>query len=262
MKNLILLFAAFFFFNCSENIQENKTEDQQKELTYKEMTTVQRIERRHRKAKFLSRDNIRFELELFFGGKQRLSGTLTLATNSSKGLIELKGGNTIYFIEDKVYYTPGMNEKKVRFDAYTWSYFFLLPYKLTDEGTNWSEAEKVEMNGNWYNTQRLTFAAGTGDAPEDWYQVYSDTNSDLIQVAAYIVTANKSVKKAEEDPHAIVYENYEMLNAIPVATQWKFYGWTQSEGLTDTLGKATLSNFEFIENSDSLYVPPSDFLSI
>ena len=259
MKYFTVLFVASLFFGCSSPSQ---VEEQEKKLTYKEMTTVQRMENRHKKEKFLSFDNIKFDLELYFRGKKRLSGTLTLATNSSKGLIETKDGNKVLFINDKVYYTPGMNEKKVRFDAYTWSYFFLLPYKLSDEGTIWTETEKVIMNESWFKTQRLVFADGTGDAPDDWYQVYSDTNTDLIQVAAYIVTANKSVEKAEEDPHAIGYENYEMLEAIPIATKWGFYGWRPSKGLTDTIGNATLSNFEFVEDNDSLYSPPSNFLSI
>ncbi len=261
MKHLIPLFFLIVLFSCTEAKQEESSKEQEKELTYQEMSTIQRIERRHRKEKFLSHDNVKFDIQLTFGGKERLNGTLTMATNSSKGLIEMKDGNKVYFIQDKVYYTPGMNENKVRFDAYTWSYFFLLPYKLNDEGTIWSETEKTEMNGNWYNSQRLTFTSGTGDAPDDWYQVYSDTSSNMIQVAAYIVTANKSVEKAEEDPHAIEYSNYQMLNAIPVATEWNFYGWTKEEGLTDTLGNATLSNFEFVEDTDSLYIPPANFLN-
>ena len=261
MKYIVSLFLLASFYNCSNPALEESVESQEKEITYEEMSTIQRIERRYRKEKFLSHDNVKFDIELYFGGKERLNATMTTATNSSKGVIEMKNGNKVYFIQDKVYYTPGMDEKKVRFDAYTWSYFFLLPYKLSDEGTIWSGTEKVEMDGNWYNSQRLTFESGTGDAPDDWYQVYSDTSSDLIQVASYIVTANKSVEKAEEDPHAIVYENYEMLNAIPVATQWKFYGWTKTEGITDTLGNATLSNFEFVKDTDSLYAPPANFLS-
>ena len=259
MKNLPIILIFLFLFNCSY-VSENETTVEGSEPL--ELTTVQKIEKRHQKEKFLSFDNVRFNIQLFFGGKERMNGTMTLATNSSQGLIELSDGNKVYFIKDKVYYSPGMNEQKVRFDAYTWSYFFLMPYKLSDEGTNWSTTEIVKMNEKWYNSQRLTFDSGTGDAPKDWYQVFSDTSSNMLQVAAYIVTANKSVEKAEEDPHAISYSNYEMLKSIPVATKWEFYGWTKTDGLTDTLGNAELSDFEFVENTDSLFIPPTNFLSI
>lgn len=260
MKYLVSILSISILMSCSNSPKE---EVQSEETEIKGFTSVQLIERRHHKQDFLFQDNVKFDIKLNFGGKERMNGSMTLATNSSKGLIEMKDGNKVYFIKDKVYYTPGMNEKSVRFTAYTWSYFFLLPYKLSDEGTIWSDTEKVEMNGSWYNTQKLTFEGGTGDAPDDWYQVYSDTNKsrNFLKVAAYIVTANKSIEQAEEDPHAIQYLNYQMHGKVPFAREWKFYGWTKTDGLTDTLGNATLSNFEFVEDNDSLYTPPTEFLS-
>ena len=262
MKYIFSILFVLTLMNCSNSTKEETPSEQELKIPYSELSVVQKIERRYQKEKFLSYDNVRFDIQLYFGGKERMNGTLTLATNSSQGKIEMKDGNKVYFIKDKVYFTPGMNENKARFDAYTWSYFFLFPYKLSDEGTKWSEAEKVVMNEKWYTTQRLTFASGTGDAPDDWYQVYSDTSSSLLELSAYIVTANKSVDKAEEDPHAIGYRKYEMLRSIPVATEWMFYGWTKQEGLTDTLGNAKLSNFEFIADHDSLFTPPADFSTI
>jgi hypothetical protein len=256
IKIIMSLIAFSIFISCGG---ANKQKEIKEEA---ELTQVQKIEKQHRKDLFLQQDNIQFEIQLYFGGRERINGILTYATNSSQGLIELNNGNKIYFIKDKVFYSPGMNEKKVRFDAYTWSYFFLFPYKLSDEGTIWSTSEKVEMNNKWYNSQRLTFANGTGDASDDWYQVYSDTTDNTMLVAAYIVTANKSVEKAEEDPHAIAYSNYQTIGGVPVATNWEFFGWTKTEGLTDTLGNATLSNFKFVANSDSLFIPPTNFLSL
>ncbi|MDB4088224.1 hypothetical protein N9544_01245 [Flavobacteriales bacterium] len=259
VKCTLVLLGLSILVSCGGG---NKSNIKEEAKISPEVTSVQEMEQQHQKEQFLSEDNIQFDLELYFGGKERMKGIMIFATNSSQGLLELKDGNKIYFIKDKVYYSPDMNEKRVRFDAYTWSYFFLFPYKLSDEGTIWSELEKVEMNENWYNTQKLTFKNGTGDAPDDWYQVYSDTVYNLIQVAAYIVTGNKSVEKAEEDPHAIAYKNYQYVNGIPIATNWEFYSWTKTEGLTDTLGKATLSNFKFVDDSDSLFIPPTHFLSI
>lgn len=258
MKYQVSILSISILMSCSNSPKE---EVQNEEPLVEELTSVQIMEESHHKQEFLSNDNIKFDIRLNFGGKERLNGTMTLATNSSQGLIETKDGNKVYFIKDKVYCSPEMDSKSARFSAYTWSYFFLLPYKLNDEGTIWSESEKVEMNGNWFNTQRLTFTSGTGDAPEDWYQIYSDTDKNLLQVAAYIVTAGRSVEKAEEDPHAIQYLNYQMHEKIPFAREWKFYGWTKTDGLTDTLGNATLYNFEFVADNDSLYTPPANFLS-
>ena len=258
MNKLLVSFFLFVFFSCSHSIEgPEKNEDLSGSKEY-----VKLIETSHSKDDFLKKDNIQFDIELFFGGKERLRGKMTLATNSSRGIIETKNGEKIIFKNDTTFYSPGMNKTKVRFDAYTWSYFFLFPFKLSDEGTNWTEMKYSEMNGKLYSVQGLSFDKGIGDAPDDWYQVYSDTSTNKIQVAAYIVTANKSKDEAELDPHAIAYYKYQEIEGIPLSTSWKFFGWNSSQGLTDTLGYANLSNLKFIADNDSMYVVPLNFEKI
>lgn len=211
---------------------------------------VSLVEVAHEKDAFLRFAAVQFDLNLVFGGKERLNGRITLSTNSAQGLIEFADSakSRIYIDHERVFYTPSLeNEQRVRFDAYTWSYFFLFPYKLSDPGTIWRDYERPSLNGTTYDTQKLSFAANTGDAPDDWYIVYSDQESHLIEVAAYIVTANKSVEQAEEDPHAIQYTKYTDVQGIPLATEWIFWEWRAEEGLTKTLGKATLSNIRLLE---------------
>ena len=228
-----------------------------------ETTLVQKIGKAHQKEVFLNKRALKMDVNITFNGKTRLNGELILQTNSSEGLLTLKDGNQIYFNQDKVYCSPEIeNQNKVRFDAYTWSYFFLFPYKLSDEGTVWSKVESVTMNEQAYNQQKLTFKNGTGDAPDDWYIVYSNPKTNLIRVAAYIVTAGKTKAEAEKNPHAISYENYTIFEEIPIATSWKFWEWNKTEGLTKQIGNATLSNIEFIQSEEQLFKIPTDFIEI
>ena len=169
------------------------------------------LEAAHHLADFKSHEAIQFDMSLFFGGKQRLLGKVTLATDSGKARIDLADTTSMIVDGQAVYYTPSMNPRRVRFDAYTWSYFFLLPYKLSDPGTQWTDYPDKQLNGKAYDVQQLEFEAGTGDAPDDWYIVYADTDTDRIYAAAYIVTAGKPREKAEEDPHAILYGDYTMV---------------------------------------------------
>lgn len=118
------------------------------------------------------------------------------------------------------------------------------------------------MNNELYNSQKLTFKNGTGDAPDDWYITYSDPSTNLIKVAAYIVTAGKTKEEAEKNPHAIAYNNYEIIEQIPLATSWTFWEWNKNEGLTKEIGNATLSNFEFLKNDDKLFEVPEDFIEV
>ncbi len=257
MKKCLLILPLFFLVACS-----SESEKIEKSTLIPQLTEVTAIEESHKKREFLSHSDIRFEIEVSFGGKERLAGRVTLATNSSRGLIELRNGNKLIVKEKEVYFSPGMNENKVRFDAYTWSYFFLFPYKLSDEGTIWSASRREGMNGEVFDAQRLTFKGGIGDAPDDWYEVFSDTATHLLQAAAYIVTANKTVEEAEKDPHAIKYSSYIEVNSVPVASKWEFFNWTQELGMQEKLGEAKITQIEFLEAPDSLYLVPANFLKI
>lgn len=261
LSYLIIAFSFFLVSCSSENSDSNtKTIEPDNQITSDLRSDIESV---HRKDLFLKEEYVQFDLNLKFGGKERLNGTITLATNSSKGVIETKSGEKIYFNQDKVYIpSEKENSNKARFDAYTWSYFFLLPYKLSDGGTYWNNYSSDSLNGKEYETNKLTFGDGIGDAPEDWYIVYSDRGSHIINVAAYIVTAGKSVEEAEKDPHAIQYLNYEMVDGIPFAHQWKFWGWNETEGLTNVLGEADLSNINFPKLNDSYFTPPSEFVAI
>lgn len=226
-----------------------------------EHDSIREVSAAHHRSEFLAKKAVKFDLQLTFGGKERMNGSITLLTNSTKGLIELKDGSTMIYSNGRVFHSPGIkNEEKVRFDAYTWPYFFLFPFKLEDKGTHWSNFSKSLLNGKEYNTQRLTFASGTGDAPDDWYVMYSDLETNLVRAAAYIVTLNKSQEEAEKDPHAIEYTNYKNIEGIPLATKWTFWGWRETEGLTDQLGKATISNIEFLEDVTGVFDIPVDYL--
>jgi len=254
MKRIFAYLIAGIAISCVSN--QNKAEELSK--VYKEPTPIDLIELAHSKDSFLAHDFIQFDMILEFGGKERLNGRLTLATNSSKGRIDYSDGRQLLFDQSMVYAdTRFKNPESARFAAYTWSYFFLFPYKLGDPGTNWSKTNQRELNGKMYNSAKLTFEDNIGDAPDDWYITYSDTSSHLIEVAAYIVTAGgTTVEEAEEDPHAISYSNYQNVNGIQFAHSWKFWEWRQDSGLTRQLGSAELSGFKFLDGKSAEFTIP------
>ncbi|MDT8416322.1 MAG: hypothetical protein RQ864_00810 [Lutibacter sp.] len=223
---------------------------------------VQKIEKAHQKKKFLSKEAIQFDLKLTFGGQEKLDAKITLLTNSSKGAIVYKNGAKIIFDNDKVFYSADIpNEESVRFDAYTWGYFFIFPYKLSDSGTKWSFYDNIEANSEDFVTQKLTFESGTGDAPDDWYVVYANKSTNLIDKAAYIVTVNGNKEEAEKNPHVINYLDYKEVEGIPIATKWLFWEWKKNVGVTKEIGNASLTNIKFIPVNSDYFKPDSSFIS-
>jgi len=262
MKELLYLVFAVVLISCTQTQPAESETAPPKEKV--ELNPIQKIEEAHSKQDFLSKDVVQFDIILKFGGTERLNGSMTLATNSSRGHISYKNGKDLYFDQNKVFVSPETkNTASARFAAYTWSYFFLFPYKLSDPGTNWSEVTEANLNGNVYNSQKLTFGDGVGDAPDDWYITYSNLESNLMEVAAYIVTAGGStVEEAEEDPHAISYHDYKDADGIALAHSWQFWEWRKDSGLMRQLGTAELSNFKFLKTDKSDLLAPKYFIEI
>lgn len=222
---------------------------------------VTKTEKAHSKTDFLKHDAIQFNIIAFFGTEEWINGKMTLATNSGNGKIKFKNGSQILFNDNKVFYTETVKDTSgVRFDAYTIPYFFLLPYKLSDKGTIWTKYKNIEKDNLNFNAEKLSFAPKTGDASNDWYIVYTD-KVNLIKKAAYIVTAGgTSQTEAEKNPHAIEYQNYLLVDNVPIATKWKFWSWQKDIGFVKELGNATLSDIKLIKTDVDYFKPTSEFI--
>ncbi len=223
---------------------------------------VAAVEEAHQWQEFRDQEAVKFDIVLLFGGKERVNGSITALTNSTKARIDYNNGQSLIYDGDKVYAIDAENEGSKRFAAYTWPYFFLFPYKLSDDGTKWTAFEQTTLNDKSYKTQKLSFEAGTGDDPNDWYIAYANPENNLVEVAAYIVTAGKTQEEAEEDPHAISYHDYKEVNGIPIAHAWKFWGWRTDAGLTNQLGEATITNVRFVPVTEDLFAKPDGYVQL
>lgn len=210
------------------------------------------IEKAHKKELFMSKKYLTYTIDIEFGGKQYMSGTITQEPGGGKIKIEKKDGSLIIFDGTNVYGT-NITEKAhsgARFDIFTWAYFFGLPYKLNDEGTLWSNFEDNNWGGENLKTGKLAFTSTTGDAPDDWYIVYVNKESNILKGAAYIVSFGKGKEKAEKEPHAIKYSKYKTIEEIPFASHWTFHMWNKKEGYKEQIGEVKLSNIKFTTNAD------------
>ncbi len=219
------------------------------------------LEKAHKKTTFLEKKVVSFDIKLSFGGNEILNGKISMLTNTSKLRIDNKDGSSLIFDGKDLYASPkDANTKGARFGIFTWTYFFALPYKLNDPGVNVTVQKNKTLNDKEFYASKLTFDKNVGDAPDDWYILYNNTETGLLHAAAYIVTygSKGDTAKAEEDPHAIVYDKYQEFEGIPIATEWKFYGWRTDKGLTDQLGAATLSNITLNTIATELFEKPKD----
>ncbi len=217
------------------------------------------IEEAHNKSAFKMKEAVSFDIQLNFGGSERLKAKLAMNTNSSGIRIEKNNGSTIIFDGSKVAMSPDSSATDgARFDIFTWQYFFAMPFKLTDPGTVWEESSQRKLDSLEYPSSKLTFKNDTGDSPDDWYVVYQDDESKLLKAAAYIVTFGTDKSKAEENPHAIVYSDYQTVENVSFATTWSFHNWNEESGLGDKIGEAKISNILFFQPEESYFQIPEN----
>lgn len=136
----------------------------------------------------------------------------------------------------------------------------MMPYKIGDSGVILNEGKRMISEGKYFLTQKMSFKKGIGDAPDDWYILYVDSSTNLLNTAAYIVTFGRTAKEAEASPHAISYSNYIEVDGVPIAMSWTFSEWNEKDGVTRKIGDATITNVEFKNVAKDFFIAPGDYI--
>lgn len=199
------------------------------------------------------------DITIDFGGKRAIDGRIHFTADGGRSRIEMRSGTTVVFDGEKAWVSPASAEfPMARFHALTWPYFALAPFKLRDGGAHLADSGTLPLTGSPLPAMRLTFAPGTGDAPDDWYLVYTDPQTAQVQGLAYIVTYGKA-KDAASEPHAVVYGDYVQVDGVTLATSMTFFNWEQDKGVVgEPIGVGRLSNIRLGGVEASAFTRPED----
>lgn len=219
-----------------------------------------RIDTAHNGEDWRSRQAVAADITVRFGARPALRGALVY--DYHRNLVRIKTDDaTLIFDGEKAWVSPASaTVPMARFHLLTWPYFLAAPFKLNDPGSHLVPAGSLRMDGEWHDAATLTFSAGTGDSPDDWYLVYADPDTGRLAGMAYIVTyGGKSRQDAEEEPHFIVYEDYVDVDGVLLSTHWNFRLWSEDKGpFGDSIGAVTLSNVRFVETDWRDFQKPED----
>ena len=220
---------------------------------------AKQIEQAHGHTAWQKRHAVAANITLDFGGNRLLDGAdMRFNTAVGKARLEPDAQTTVVFDGETAWLTPADSDfSRPRFHVLTWSYFMAAPFKLRDPGANLEMLGERDLRGETYNAARLTFDPGVGDSPDDWYIVYRDKDTNRLHAMAYIVTYGKSREKAEQEPHAIVYENFADIDGVTLAKNWRFHHWSVDRGVYgEPIGKVRLENIRFIDPAEDTFTKP------
>lgn len=137
---------------------------------------------------------------------------------------------------------PGVN---ARFWALTPYYFVAVPFVLGDPGIQLEDAGAQEFEGTMYDTIKVTFEDGVGDAPDDYYVVYFDPESRRVGGLRYVVSYPGFFPDGGHSPEKFMaYDGELIVDGITFAETYRTFEWDgESEG--DVVTETTLSNVSF-----------------
>jgi len=224
-------------------------------------TLGDRVAEGHKQRRWDRQPPLHADIEVLFMGNRLVAGTMIYDHQHERVRMELDDGTIAVFDGSKAWVSPADAEfPRARFHLLTWPYFLAAPFKLDDPGTNLDERGVQQLDGRNYLTAKLTFDEGVGDAPDDWYLLYVDPVTSQLKAMAYIVTyGGVEPDQAEQEIHAITYENFGIVNGVVLSTKWRFWHWNEEQGIHgDPIGEVTLKNVRFAEAEEGTFDKPAD----
>lgn len=150
-----------------------------------------------------------------------------------------------------------------RFYMWTPFYFFGMPFVFADPGAAHEPLGRKSFQGAEYDAVKITFKAGTGDSPDDFYFAYIDPASGRLKLAVYVVTfpaLRKGKPMDQLEQHAIVFGEWQEVNGLTVPKFAQYYNWKNDTIEGEPLGRMTFSGVRFSPESPdhSQFAKPAD----
>jgi len=221
---------------------------------------AQRIETAHGLAAWQAHKAVRAHIKIEMGGQSVLQGTMLFDTPVGKSRIKLDDGTVMVFDGQDAWVSPSDSPLEgARFHLLTWSYFLAAPMKLRDPGSHLVPLDPMPQAGRELPAAKLTFDAGVGDSPDDWYILYRDPDTQHLVAMAYIVTYGKDKEEAEKEPHAITFDDFETIDGVTFSTRWQFWHWDPQLGTHgQPMGHAQITDIQFVEPAPQDFQKPTD----
>jgi len=173
----------------------------------------------------------------------------TVDTWSSKARHQLVSDTTIEYGWDgeKAWKHPYDAEIKEnpRFWALTPFYFTGVPFVLADEGIGLESKGTIEFENNKYHQILITFGDGMGDAPDDFYVLYIDTNTFRVGGLRYVVSYPGFYAKGKHGPEKhMTYYGEQTIGGISFPQSIKTYKW-DGEAPTEHTTESSMGFYSF-----------------
>jgi hypothetical protein len=121
-------------------------------------------------------------------------------------------------------------EVPARFITRTEHFWFGLPWKLADAGAALELLGDEERDGRPYRRVRVTYGAGTGDSPQDWYICYFNSGTGMLEKIVFTVTFFGPEPGGEGfTPYYGEWGDYVEAGGLKIASYRRFGPWNEGK---------------------------------
>ncbi|WP_425389496.1 DUF6503 family protein [Ekhidna sp.] len=188
-----------------------------------------------------------------------VKGEESTVTNLQNRKIRLESPKqTIGFDGKDVWVTPdSVDTERTRFYHNLYFYFYAMPFVVGDPGAFYEDVEPRELLGKTNNGIKISYGDSIGDAPEDNYILWYDTETNKMEWLMYTVTYRSG--EPSDTYKLIKYDKWAEVNGLllPTAIQWHQF---KDDSVGEMSNEVLFENIKIIEEppADSLFDMPED----
>lgn len=141
-----------------------------------------------------------------------------------------------------------------RFWSLTPIYFVGQPFILDGTGVNLSKLEQVKYKDILYDRVKVTFDAGTGDAPDDYYILYMNATTHKLKVIRYIVSYPGYFEKGDHLPEKFMeLEGEQTISGVSFPQAYRTYWLDDNEQPGEHITDIDLTEIKFLPELKSSF---------
>lgn len=192
-------------------------------------------------------------------GKTPRNTYVVMDTWSSRALHKKAGDTTAQFGWDgKQYWIKAQDSTTFPYNTKFWSltpyYFAAQPFALDGDGVHLELLPQTTYKETLHNVVKVTFADGTGDAPDDYYILYFNADNNKLKVIRYIVSYPGYFEDGGHSPEKLM-ELYgeQTISGILLPESYKTHMLTADQQPGEHVTNVTLSEVAFLPQLPNNY---------
>ena len=170
---------------------------------------------------------VTFRDEFQVPGQPAQASRVVVEQTARRAYLDMPDSSTIAWDGSQAWSTNWKSPLPPRFLALLNYYFLNLPWLTQDTGVKLAEPAKGTLPGDptEYVTVMMTFGAGVGDTPRDYYRLYIDPVRKRLKGCAYVITYKALLPEGmtASPEHLLVYDEMATVGGLVVPTRYTIY---------------------------------------